>query len=457
MMRAIAWCVVAAVCAAFSPAQGESRPAAPETLTVPDGGQVTFVVALPAGAAPERALPVAILHDREPAGDSLAIALVKAGWAAVTVTRQSLAEHGASPVAALCRKLRLRLFPEGCRFYSVTGVAATLRADEVPEFINGTSVVAARDDAGTMQLLEALRAATRRTSADEQAASDVLDVFCDAASRADAARYFGLFAPDGVFFGTDASERWSAPDFRKWAEQYFRGKSAWIFVPVARHLVMSEDRAQCWFDEALYSVSYGDCRGTGALRKIDGTWRIAQYNLSIPIPNDLAGEVVKRIRAFEHAAGAPTGPTTIYFARHAEKETSNPKDTDPPLTAAGQVRAQDLYRTLQSVGVTKVYTSDKQRTQQTAEPFRAAGVARQVLPATDPPALLAALKAEKPGSRVLVVSHANVIPTLLRQLGVAEKVELGESDYDDLFAVTLGGEGSPRLQHLHYGAPSGAK
>jgi hypothetical protein len=33
------------------------------------------------------------------------------------------------------------------------------------------------------------------------------------------------------------------------------------------------------------------------LRKIDGQWRIEQYHLTIPVPNELADEFVKRIRA----------------------------------------------------------------------------------------------------------------------------------------------------------------
>jgi hypothetical protein len=29
---------------------------------------------------------------------------------------------------------------------------------------------------------------------------------------------------------------------------------------------------------------------------VDGQWRIKQYHLTIPVPNELADEVVKRIR-----------------------------------------------------------------------------------------------------------------------------------------------------------------
>lgn len=52
-----------------------------------------------------------------------------------------------------------------------------------------------------------------------------------------------------------------------------------------------------WFDEQLSSAAYGKCRGTGVLRRIDRRWRIAQYNLTIPIPNAIAKGVVGQIRA----------------------------------------------------------------------------------------------------------------------------------------------------------------
>ncbi|MBZ0089190.1 MAG: nuclear transport factor 2 family protein, partial [Thermoanaerobaculia bacterium] len=47
----------------------------------------------------------------------------------------------------------------------------------------------------------------------------------------------------------------------------------------------------------LDSATYGACRGSGVLEKTATGWKIAQYNLSIPIPNDLAKELVTRIRA----------------------------------------------------------------------------------------------------------------------------------------------------------------
>lgn len=134
-------------------------------------------------------------------------------------------------------------------------------------------------------------------AADLAAAAKALDAFHAAASRADEAAYFELLAPNAVFFGTDASERWDKETFRAFAHPYFSQGKGWTFVPSDRHLDASRGGDVIWFDEKLASESYGDCRGTGVLeRQPDGAWRITQYHLTIPIPNDLAKEFVAKIR-----------------------------------------------------------------------------------------------------------------------------------------------------------------
>lgn len=49
----------------------------------------------------------------------------------------------------------------------------------------------------------------------------------------------------------------------------------------------------------LDNDKYGECRGTGVLVKLGGAWRIVQYNLTIPIPNEIALDVVEMIRQQE--------------------------------------------------------------------------------------------------------------------------------------------------------------
>jgi len=125
----------------------------------------------------------------------------------------------------------------------------------------------------------------------------VVDDWHKAASEADEARYFGHMTADSVFLGTDATERWDYTAFRAFAHPYFAKGTAWTFTPRSRHVMIDPDGDTAWFDEALDSASYGECRGTGVLRRENGEWKIAHYNLTIPIPNALAKEFVARIRA----------------------------------------------------------------------------------------------------------------------------------------------------------------
>lgn len=139
----------------------------------------------------------------------------------------------------------------------------------------------------------------------EAAVAQALDAFHAAAARADEEAYFALLAPRGVFLGTDATERWDKEAFRAFAHPYFAQGKGWTFAPRNRHLDFAANGEVAWFDELLDSASYGECRGTGVLERVDGHWRILQYHLTIPVPNALAKEVVARIR---EQAAAPTPP-----------------------------------------------------------------------------------------------------------------------------------------------------
>lgn len=142
-----------------------------------------------------------------------------------------------------------------------------------------------------------------------RAVETVLDDFHDAAAKADESRYFGHFSPEGVFLGTDATERWDVESFRAFAHPYFARGQAWTYTPTVRRVTLSPIAAPgsevAWFDELLENEKVGVTRGSGVLRKIDGAWRISQYNLSIPVPNDLVEEFVPRIR---QKRGSPAAP-----------------------------------------------------------------------------------------------------------------------------------------------------
>jgi len=124
----------------------------------------------------------------------------------------------------------------------------------------------------------------------------VLDAFHAAAAAADEDKYFSYLASDAVFLGTDATERWTKDEFRKWAHPYFAKGKAWTYRSTARWVAFSPDRRFAWFDELLENANLGTCRGSGVMVATSEGWRIEQYNLSIAVPNDVSDAVVKTIR-----------------------------------------------------------------------------------------------------------------------------------------------------------------
>ena len=138
-------------------------------------------------------------------------------------------------------------------------------------------------------------------STPEAEAAATLDRMHAAASTADGATYFAQFTPDARFIGTDATERWSLADFRAYAEPYFAQGHGWTYTPRDRVMTLAPLECRCvvWFDELLDNASYGETRGSGVLRLTTDGWKIEQYVLSIPVPNERADAVVALIRAPE--------------------------------------------------------------------------------------------------------------------------------------------------------------
>jgi phosphohistidine phosphatase SixA len=142
----------------------------------------------------------------------------------------------------------------------------------------------------------------------------------------------------------------------------------------------------------------------------------------------------------------------IFLVRHAERADTAGGGapmmaSDPDLSAAGRARAESLARILEQAGIAAIYTTEYKRTKQTAEPLaRALGLQPVAVAAKDLPGLVQKLKGA-PGN-VLVVGHSNSVPDVIKALGVAEPVQIGDADYDNLFVVTPGSP--PGLLRLLY-------
>ena len=139
----------------------------------------------------------------------------------------------------------------------------------------------------------------------DKAIDGVLSSFHQAASDANGELYFSLFADEAIFMGTDATERWTVSEFKAFAEPYFSEGRGWTYTKTERYVHVASDGQTAWFDEMLWNEKYGTCRGTGVLVLTEDGWRIAQYNLTFPIPNDLSADITARIKELEEQSAEP--------------------------------------------------------------------------------------------------------------------------------------------------------
>ena len=121
----------------------------------------------------------------------------------------------------------------------------------------------------------------------------VLDALHQRASAADFEGYFDLYHERAVFLGTDRDEYWPLPEFKRYTRARFDAGTGWTYHPVERFVHVAGDAA--WFEERLDHDRYGETRGTGVLLRTAEGWKVAQYNLTLPIPNDLFRQVAAEI------------------------------------------------------------------------------------------------------------------------------------------------------------------
>ena len=138
----------------------------------------------------------------------------------------------------------------------------------------------------------------------------------------------------------------------------------------------------------------------------------------------------------------------VFLVRHAEKATSG---DDPGLSEAGVKRAASLAAALGDAGITAIFTSEYNRTKDTAAPLaERLGVPVTIVPAKDMDGLVAKLRALAPGARALVVGHSNTVPAVAQKLTGVKVADLTDADYDRLFVAVSEKDGQGEVLTLHY-------
>jgi broad specificity phosphatase PhoE len=147
--------------------------------------------------------------------------------------------------------------------------------------------------------------------------------------------------------------------------------------------------------------------------------------------------------------------TTVILVRHAEK--GDAPANDPGLTEAGAARARALMAIARDAGVTAVITTQFARTRETARPAaEALGITPEVARAGGGAHAqdVARMVQAHAGGVVLVVGHSNTIPAIVAALGAPQPPPICDSEYDNLYVVTIPASGSAREIRARYGEPS---
>jgi phosphohistidine phosphatase SixA len=159
-----------------------------------------------------------------------------------------------------------------------------------------------------------------------------------------------------------------------------------------------------------------------------------------------------------HRHTAMPQATTVILVRHAEKQTGNILDQDPDLTPAGYRRAADLYRVLKGRHVDAIITTQLKRTRETAQPTADSlhlvpvqvHMGRHPQETADSIARL--IRTRYVGKTVLVVGHTTSVNRTIAALAGPQLGDLCDSTFGNLFTLVIPVNGTPRLEHTHYGA-----
>jgi broad specificity phosphatase PhoE len=146
--------------------------------------------------------------------------------------------------------------------------------------------------------------------------------------------------------------------------------------------------------------------------------------------------------------------TTVILVRHAEKNIE-PNNPDPDLSPAGQARAQELIRILNTAGVNAIYATQYKRTQQTVKPLSdSLGLSVNLVDAKKTPDLVNAILTAHRGQTVFVAGHNNTVPEIVGALGGGSLPVIPENEFDNMFIVSVYRFGHAKVVKIKYGSPS---
>lgn len=125
---------------------------------------------------------------------------------------------------------------------------------------------------------------------------------------------------------------------------------------------------------------------------------------------------------------------TFYLLRHAEKQKDGTKD--PHLTKKGRQRAALLAQQLSLANISKIYSTDYNRTQETVKPLsELLGISVEAYNPRNLEEFAEALKTET--GQIVIVGHSDTTPTLTSLLSGTAVDVMDDSEYENLYQVVL--------------------
>lgn len=133
-----------------------------------------------------------------------------------------------------------------------------------------------------------------------------------------------------------------------------------------------------------------------------------------------------------------------FLFRHAEKQKDG--TNDPALTKKGELRAKRIAKLLENTHIDGLYSTNYKRTLGTIQPIHEAKELSIEL--YDPRKLAEFAKELKANTGTFVIAgHSNTTPQLASLLSDQAVPEMDETQYDDIFVVTII-DGKAHLQKL---------
>jgi broad specificity phosphatase PhoE len=146
-------------------------------------------------------------------------------------------------------------------------------------------------------------------------------------------------------------------------------------------------------------------------------------------------------------------PTVLILVRHAEKKPVPPENKDPDISPAGQSRAEELARMFGETSIAAIYATQYKRTQQTVKPLAdKLKLTVTQIEAKQTSELVKQIRAKNTGQVIFIAGHNNTVPEIIAAMGGPQLPIIPETEYDNLFILTVPSDGKTVLVTMKYGS-----